>query len=75
MPTASWPESRLFSFSEGQRIAGNQPRSGGFGLSPARKRRVKWEIYWSRVAAILLQKAESRSWLAPAHEVNCKEDY
>jgi hypothetical protein len=28
-----------------------QPRSGDFGLSPARKRRVKWEIYPSRVAA------------------------
>lgn len=23
----------------------------------------------------LPQKAESRSWLAPAYEVNCKEDY
>src|ERR1019366_1383922 len=31
--------------------AARQPRSGGFGLSPARKRRGKWEIYPSRVAA------------------------
>jgi hypothetical protein len=29
----------------------NQPRSGGSAVSPARERRVKWEIELSRGAA------------------------
>ena len=37
-----------------EQIAENEPRSGALGLSPTRKRRVKGEIYRSRVAAIPL---------------------
>jgi len=45
----------ILPWNKGLENLSNQPRSGGYEVSPARERRVKWEIILSRAAAARLR--------------------